>query len=93
MPGRSSLRSASRRESSLSVRALQVAAMTATGTLNQNTQCHEISTSAPPRTGPMTKPIAATIEFVPIATPSCSSGKASATSAGPLAKMNAPAIP
>ena len=41
----------------------------------------------------MTRPIAATIVFVPIATPSCSLGKASVTRAGPLAKMKAPPIP
>ena len=44
----------------------------ASGTLNQNTQCQEIATSAPPSTGPSTSPTAATIVFVPIARPSCS---------------------
>ena len=39
------------------------------GTLNQNTQCQEIATSAPPSTGPSTSPTAATIVLVPIATP------------------------
>ena len=39
----------------------------ANGTLNQNTQCQEIATSAPPSTGPITRPTAATIVFVPIA--------------------------
>ena len=42
------------------------------GTLNQKTQCHEIATRAPPSTGPITRPTAATIVLVPIASPSCS---------------------
>ena len=42
------------------------------GTLNQNTHCQPIVTSAPPSTGPSTSPIAATIVFVPIARPSSS---------------------
>jgi hypothetical protein len=61
--------------------------------LNQKTQCHEIETSAPPSTGPSTSPTAATIVFVPIATPSCSRGNASVTSAAALAKMNAAPTP
>ena len=61
--------------------------------MNQKTQCQEMVTRAPPRTGPMTSPIAATIVLVPIARPSCSRGKASVTRAGPLAKMKAPPIP
>ena len=65
----------------------------ANGTLNQNTQCQEIATSAPPSTGPITSPIAATIVFVPIASPSCSFGNASVTSAAELANRNAPPIP
>ena len=40
------------------------------GMLNQNTHGHEIATSAPPSTGPITRPMAATIVFVPIARPS-----------------------
>ena len=44
----------------------------ASGTLNQKTQCQEIATSAPPSTGPSTRPTAATIVLVPIARPSCS---------------------
>ena len=62
------------------------------GTLNQNTQCHEIATSAPPSTGPITRPTAATIVFVPIARPSCSRGNASVTIAAALANRNAPPI-
>src|SRR6476619_8067523 len=65
----------------------------ANGTLNQNTQCHEMATSAPPSTGPITRPTAATIVFVPIARPSCSLGNASVTSAAELANRNAPPIP
>ena len=63
------------------------------GTLNQNTQCQEIATSAPPSTGPITRPTAATIVFVPIARPSCSRGNASVTSAAALANRNAPPMP
>jgi hypothetical protein len=63
------------------------------GTLNQNTQCQEMSTSAPPSTGPMTSPTAATMVLVPMATPSCSRGKASVTIAAELAKRNAPPSP
>ena len=65
----------------------------ASGTLNQNTQCQEIATSAPPSTGPSTRPIAATIVFAPIASPSCSFGKASVTSAAALANRNAEPMP
>ena len=61
--------------------------------MNQNTQCHEIATSAPPSTGPMTRPTAATIVLVPMASPSCSRGKASVTIAAALANRNAPPIP
>ena len=57
--------------------------------MNQNTHCQEIETSAPPSTGPSTSPIAATIVFVPIATPSCSRGKASVTSAAAFANRKA----
>ena len=52
-----------------------------------------IATSAPPSTGPRTRPIAATIVLVPIARPSCSRGKASVTSAAALANRNARADP
>ena len=61
--------------------------------LNQKTQCQEISTSAPPSTGPITRPTAATIVFVPIARPSWLRGKASVTSAAALAKIAAPPMP
>ena len=61
--------------------------------MNQNTQCHEIATSAPPSTGPITSPTAATIVFVPIASPSCSRGKASVTIAAAFANRNAPPMP
>ena len=63
------------------------------GTLNQNTQCQEMSTSAPPSTGPITSPTAATIVLVPIATPSCSRGNASVTIAAALANRKAPPRP
>src|SRR3954468_12004083 len=63
------------------------------GTLNQNTQCQEMGTSAPPSTGPITTPTAATIVFVPMASPSCSRGKASVTIAPALANRNAPPTP
>ena len=63
------------------------------GTLNQNTQCQEIDTSAPPRTGPSTSPTAATIVLVPIARPSWRLGKASVTSAAELANRKAPPTP
>src|SRR4029077_14849066 len=62
-------------------------------TLNQKTQCHEIATSAPPSTGPTTSPTAATIVFVPIASPSSFFGKASVTSADEFANRNAPPTP
>ena len=80
-------------ESSRRTSAAQSAPASASGTLNQKTQCQEIATRAPPSTGPSTRPIAATIVFVPIASPSCSRGKASVTRAGPLAKMKAPPTP
>ena len=52
-----------------------------------------MATSAPPRTGPITRPIAATIVLVPIATPSCSRGNASVTIAAAFANRNEPPIP
>ena len=61
--------------------------------MNQNTHGQSIATSAPPSTGPSTSPIAATIVFVPIATPSCSRGNASVTSAAALANRNAAPMP
>jgi hypothetical protein len=61
--------------------------------LNQNTQCQEISTSAPPSTGPSTRPTPATITLVPIAMPSCSRGNASVTKAEALANSSAPPTP
>ncbi len=63
------------------------------GTLNQNTQCHEYATSAPPSTGPITRPTAAIITFVPIASPSWRFGNASVTSAPEFANRNAPPTP
>ncbi len=93
MPSRSKPRTLSRLESSCRTSAPQPAPASASGTLNQKTQCQEIETRAPPSTGPSTSPTAATIVLVPIARPSSSLGKASVTSAGPLAKMKAPPTP
>ena len=61
--------------------------------MNQNTQCQLIATSAPPSTGPITSPIAATIVLVPIASPSCSRGNASVTIAAAFANRNEPPTP
>ncbi len=61
--------------------------------LNQKTHCQPIETSAPPSTGPITRPTAATIVLVPIATPSCSRGKASVTRAAAFANRNAAPTP
>jgi hypothetical protein len=61
--------------------------------LNQKTQCQEMATSAPPSTGPITRPIAATIVLVPIASPSCSFGKASVTRAAAFANRKAAPTP
>ena len=83
----------SRGASSFSTIAPQAAAASPSGTLNQNTHCHEIETSAPPSTGPSTRPIAATIVLVPIARPSWRFGNASVTSAAALANRNAAPIP
>ena len=47
----------------------------------------------PAETGPSTRPTAATMVLVPIASPSCARGKASVTSAAALAKRNAPPMP
>ncbi len=93
VPRMSSPRLVSRRASSWSTPYPQAAPSSANGTLNQNTQCQEIETSAPPSTGPSTSPIAAIIVFVPIASPSCSRGKASVTSAAALANRNAAPMP
>ena len=79
--------------SSRSTSAAQIEPSAVNGTLNQNTQCQEIATSAPPSTGPSTSPTAATIVFVPIARPSCSRGNASVTTAAAFANRNAPPIP
>ena len=61
--------------------------------MNQKTHGHAIATSAPPSTGPITSPTAATIVFVPIASPSWRRGNASVTSAAAFANRNAPPIP
>ena len=63
------------------------------GMLNQKTQCQETATSAPPSTGPITSPIAATIVLVPIASPSCWRGNASVTIAAAFANRNEPPMP
>ena len=63
------------------------------GMLNQKTQCQETATSAPPSTGPITSPIAATIVLVPIASPSCWRGNASVTIAAAFANRNEPPTP
>ena len=93
VPGRSSPRTASGRASSRNTNPPHNAPSSPNGTLNQNTHGHEIDTSAPPRTGPKTSPTAATIVFVPIATPSCERGNASVTSAAAFANRNAPPTP
>ena len=93
VPSRSRPRTESGSASSCSTSPAQRLPASASGTLNQKTQCHEIATSAPPSTGPITSPTAATIVFVPIARPSCSFGNASVTSAAEFAKRNAPPIP
>ncbi len=79
--------------SSRNTRAPQAAPASPSGTLNQKTQCHDSSTSAPPRTGPSTSPTAAIIVFVPMARPSWRWGNASVTSAAALAKRKAPPMP
>jgi len=63
----SSPRWTSCRTRSRSTSAAQTLPIAASGTLNQKTHDHPISTSAPPSTGPITSPTAATIVFVPIA--------------------------
>ena len=93
VPSRSKLVSSSREVNSRRIRAAQALPARASGTLNQNTQCQEMATSAPPSTGPITSPTAATIVFVPIASPSCSRGKASVTIAAALANRTRPPIP
>ena len=93
VPRKSNERSSERPVTSCSTTAPHSAPARPNGTLNQNTQCHEIATSAPPSTGPMTSPTAATIVFVPIATPSCSLGNASVTMAAALANRYAPPMP
>ena len=69
VPSTSYPRTASGLASSRRIRAPHAAPASASGTLNQNTQCQEIATSAPPSTGPSTSPIAATIVLAPIARP------------------------
>ncbi len=93
VPSASNDRSSARPVTSCRISHAQALPPSANGTLNQNTQCHEISTSAPPSTGPITSPTAATIVFVPIAIPSCSRGKASVTIAAELANRNEPPMP
>ena len=78
---------------SCSTSAPQTVPMTPSGTLNQNTHSQPNPTSHPPSTGPITRPTAATIVFVPIARPSFSRGKASVTSAPAFANTNAPPTP
>ncbi len=93
VPSTSKPRTSSGLASSRRITAPQAAPARASGTLNQNTQCQEIATSAPPSTGPSTSPMAATIVFAPIARPSCSRGKASVTSAAALANRNEELMP
>jgi len=93
VPSTSKLRSSERPVTSCRITAAHALPARANGTLNQNTQCHEIATSAPPSTGPITSPIAATIVLVPIASPSCSLGNASVTIAAALANRNEPPTP
>ena len=92
VPSRSSPCSFARPDISCRTSHAHAAPPRANGTLNQKIQCQEISTSAPPSTGPITSPIAATIVFVPIASPSSFFGNASVTSAAELAKRKAPPI-
>ena len=63
-------RGASGRTISRSTSAAQMLPARPSGTLNQKTHCQSIITSAPPRTGPITRPTAATIMLVPMASPS-----------------------
>ncbi len=93
MPSASNVVSSPRPVTSRRIEYAQTLPSSANGTLNQNTQCQEMSTSAPPSTGPITSPTAATIVLVPIATPSCSRGNASVTIAAALANRKEPPIP
>ncbi len=93
VPSTSNERSSERPLTSRKINAAQTLPAIPNGTLNQNTQCQLIATSAPPSTGPITRPTAATIVLVPIASPSCSRGNASVTIAAALANRNAPPIP
>ena len=93
VPSASKLLSSERPVTSCRISAAQALPARANGTLNQNTQCQEIATSAPPSTGPITRPTAATMVLVPIARPSCSRGKASVTIAAALANRNEPPTP
>ena len=93
VPSRSRPRSLLRPDISCSTKKAQSEPSRPSGKLNQKTHGHEIATSAPPSTGPMTRPTAATIVFVPIARPSSFFGNASVTRAAAFAKRNAPPIP
>ncbi len=93
MPRKSNERSSERPVTSCRMNAPHRLPAMPNGTLNQNTQCQLMATSAPPRTGPMTRPTAATIVLVPMARPSCSLGNASVTIAAELANRNAPPTP
>ena len=93
VPSASKLRSSEPVLSSRSTNQAHALPSSANGTLNQNTQCQEIRTSAPPSTGPITSPMAATIVLVPIASPSWLRGNASVTIAAALANRNEPPTP
>ena len=93
VPAKSNRRSSERPVISCRINAAHRLPASPSGTLNQNTQCQEIATSAPPSTGPITRPTAATIVLVPIARPSCSRGNESVTIAAALANRNEPPIP
>ena len=93
VPSTSNDRSSERPASSCRMRNAHRLPSSPNGTLNQNTQCQDSNTRAPPSTGPITSPTAATIVLVPIASPSCSRGNASVTIAAALAKSSEPPMP
>ena len=93
MPRKSNERSSERPVTSRRITQPHKAPASPRGTLNQNTHGQLMATSAPPRTGPMTSPMAATMVLVPMASPSCSLGNASVTMAAELANRNAPLMP